>query len=302
MSSQYYKLSGRFSPVGLATALGIGIAGGVISSAVYGYVMAWVPLVYVLILFVIGYSVLMGLLTSFGLRIGKVRNSLVGGVVGLVVGAFALYGSWVFWILAESSQEVFIVAPDQLWAAIHYLGERGVWSLKGTTPKGIVLFSFWAIEAAGIVGMSAWSGFKAASNNAFCEKCDCWMEDGSPLGFFSVSNDTHSLKGDLEAGRIDKLKALSGVTPDVSHHTIVSLEDCGKCQGQKLLTLTERVITFDDKGNQQNKDTVLVNRLLVEEALPGQITDFWKASLEEAAKKEEQVTQVPADSGEIKES
>ena len=68
------------------------------------------------------------------------------------------------------------------------------------------------------------------------------------------------------------------------------------------MTLTERVITFDDKGNQQNKDTVLVNRLLVEEALPGQITDFWKASLEEAAKKEEQVTQVPADSGEIKES
>ena len=64
----------------------------------------------------------------------------------------------------------------------------------------------------------------------------------------------------------------------------------------------ERVITFDDKGNQQNKDTVLVNRLLVEEALPGQITDFWKASLEEAAKKEEQVAQVPADSGEIKES
>ncbi|HIB67230.1 MAG TPA: hypothetical protein EYO33_19515 [Phycisphaerales bacterium] len=302
MSSQYYKLSGRFSPAGLAIALGLGVTGAVMSSAVYAYVMAWIPLVYFLILFVFGYSMLMGMLASLALRIGKVRNSAVGALVGLIIGVAALYWSWVFWILAESSQEVFIWAPDQLWAAIQYLGDKGVWSIKGATPTGVVLFAFWAVEAAAIVGMSAWSGFKAASNNAFCEKCDCWMEDGVPLGFFSVSPDANGLKGDLEAGRLDRLKALSGVTPDESHHTIVSLEDCAKCQGHKLLTLTERVITFDDKGNQQNKDTVLVNRLLVEEQLAGQITDFWKASLEEAAKSEEQAAQVPVTSDDTEES
>lgn len=302
MSSQYYRLSGRFSPVGLATALAVGITGAVLSSAVYAYVMAWVPLVYFLILFVIGYAVLMGMLSSLALRMGKVRNSAVGGVVGLIVGLVAMYWSWVFWILAESSQEVFIVGPGQLWAAIQYLGDRGVWSIKGTTPKGIVLMGFWAIEAIGIVGMSAWTGFKAVSNNAFCEKCDCWMEDAAPLGFFSVTNDAGGLRSDMEVGRLDKLKSLYGVTPDESHHTIVSLEDCAKCSGHKLLTLTERVITFDDKGNQQNKDTVVINRLRVEEAVPGQVTEFWKQSLEEAAKREEMAAQGPVDNAQAEES
>lgn len=283
-SSQYYKLSGKFSPIGLAVTLGMGVVGALVSAAIYGYAMAWIPLVYFNVLLVIGYGVGLISFVSMAVRAGKIRNTVLGTVCGVFIGFVALYASWAFWIFAESSQEVFIWDPATLWEAILYLGDRGVWSIKGATPKGAVLFGFWTVEAVAIAGGATFGGLSAVTENAFCEDCGCWMEDGLVVGTFKQTDDVSKIRNGLEAGRLDELKSLYAVPDSVPHHTAALLENCAKCSNQ-LLSLKERIVTYDDNGNPKVVDTTLLERLIVNDQLVQDLGTYWEESLEEEEKK-----------------
>ena len=142
MHGNYYRLSGKFTPIGLVTALGVGLGGTAVASWLYGYVMAWIPLVYIMVLGVIGYGIGGGALVSLGLNLGKIRNRMVALAVGLVVSVFAVYAGWVTWLFAMTSQELFIWAPGPLFHGIVALGQEGVLEHQGQHSQRLVALQF----------------------------------------------------------------------------------------------------------------------------------------------------------------
>lgn len=277
MSAVYYKPSGRFSPVGLATALGIGLVATFVASWIYGYTMAWIPLVYLNVLLVGGYGFAVGSILALGISMGKIRNVLVAVLLGLVVGLFALYCGWVTWIYAMSSQELLVWDPLALGAGIVALGQEGVWTIKGSKPTGWFLYSFWIIEALIVLGLAVWMSYEA-SDTPFCEDCEEWMESEVVLGVFKPLGNPSELKRDLELEKLDA--AVSSLEPDPDpgeRFTVVQAQSCAACNKGHLLTILDRSITYDKEGNAQSNDTKVVHRLIVAAGVPEKFQQRFEA-------------------------
>lgn len=259
MAGNYYRPSGRFTPIGALTALGVGLVSVALLSWVYGYLMAWIPLVYFLVLGVIGYGSALGALTGKGLKKGRIRNPVVAVAIGALVGVAGVYAGWVIWILAM--WDVFIVSPEALLMAVQKLGEEGVWSMSGTTPTGWFLYSFWICEAAIILGWCVYLALRAVTGTPFCERCSCWMEPGETLGVFATDATIDEVKRGLELEKLDVLAKLIPLEEVGSDFTVAMGEGCDSCD-YRLLSFKQMNVTLDKDGNEQVKEKTLINRLV----------------------------------------
>lgn len=272
MSGKYYRLSGKFSPIGLVIALAIGLVGVAVGSWIYGYVMAWIPIVYVCVLGVIGYGVGAAALIGFGLTTGKVRNMPVALGIGAIVGAFAVYAGWVTWLFAWSSQEYFVADPGVLFSIIQELAKEGVWSMSGGTPTGWGLYLFWIAEALIIFGACVFGAYTAMDSSPFCEACECWMEDEVALAVFATKPGFDSIKKGLELERLDTLKDLTPLHEVGVEFTVASAESCAQCSNYHLLSFKEKTITLDKDGEPQTKEVDLMKRLVVNQKMLDAVT------------------------------
>ena len=95
---RYYSHSGRFGLVGI---VGMSLAGGltgIVLGPVYGVISCVNPYAYLNVVLSLVLAFACGCAVSFGGRAGKVRNSSITCVWGLLAGLVALYANWVGWM------------------------------------------------------------------------------------------------------------------------------------------------------------------------------------------------------------
>lgn len=202
------------------TGLLILIVAAIIGGAAVGILVSFVErLVYLIILFPILMGLAGGFILANAIRLGKVRNPLVGAIFGVVIGIL-IYGSYHFAGYLNFREEVKtmiledagITAADILpedWVYLDefidtfleeeygqpgFLGymmlaaEEGVSisPMTSSNDKGINLgqtgtWIYWVVELLIIVGIALVGGRNAALN-PYCENCDQWMEKEKLIG------------------------------------------------------------------------------------------------------------------------
>src|SRR5260221_5516678 len=88
---QVYRHSGKFGVHGPLLALVAALVAGFPLGFAYAYLVKWIPIVYVNFFATIGYGVLFGFLSGWLMKFGKVRNTAVASLTGMLAGAIAPY-------------------------------------------------------------------------------------------------------------------------------------------------------------------------------------------------------------------
>lgn len=274
MKHDYYKHSGGVNPLGVIMVLAMGAVGTIILGLIYSYATCYIPFVYLNILLAIGFGLGVGALVGIGGTIGKIRNTFLIGLISVLFGLFAEYCQWVFWILAESKQEVFIINPVEIYYIIRYFAITGVWSIGSITPTGAVLYTIWFGEAAIIVGASALIAIYTIKTKPFCERCNEWVKKEDTLSLLNYVDDINGLKYRLEQGEFSALTGLGKVEKDISQYTKVTLKHCEQCKDFYLISVWAIKISKGRKDELRTESKEVVHHLLIDEKVYTYLMDW----------------------------
>lgn len=271
LSSKYYKHSGKFSPLGIVLMLVFGGIGALISGALYGYIIAYCPFIYINFIITIVYGLIVGFCVTQGAKRGKVRNMKVLTLVSFLVGCFAQYVNWVFWLFATSKQEIFLFMPQDVFAMIQLLNKMGVWSIFGGTPTGFTLYAIWAIEAFMIIGMVTLGPYSTLSEVPFCETSKKWLEDKTSIFPLQAVEDYETLKTEIEQDNFQQLVGLER-TDNLKHYSQLDFLQSEANPDFCLMTLSHIQVGIDKDGKEEREE----NKVMVNFLLPRSIYDTLK--------------------------
>ena len=259
----YYKTLGRITAGSFVFIPLFGCIAAAILAAIYGYLTVYNPFIYINFLGTLGFGFGLGAACAMGVLIGKLRSPVIAALLGLLVGVFAVYASWVVWMHAfwgRLDHDVWIINPFELWELISLAAANGVWTLKSWTPTGAVLYTFWAIEAVIISGFSMFMSMGGA-NESFCEPCEQWLDTELENLFMLVKADKKTIKQSLESGDISVLEPRFD-EPESSTQVSITLDLCSGCQKEAFLTVQE--VTIKQKGKEAKEERKdIVSRLIV---------------------------------------
>ncbi len=271
LSTNTYKHSGNLGGSVFVVPL-VGIVAGLILALVYAYVTIYSPIAgYVSILFVLGLGFGVGFLMAYGAITSKCRNPTFLKAAGVLTGVFTLYAAWVFFefvLLKRGGAEItwanlpaMFFSPATIWDIAKSINVEGWYSLSSFTPSGIVLWIFWAIEAAIIIVMiTVLTGF-SIDDEVFCERCNQWLEADQPLAL--AIPETEDLQTRASAGEIDALEALAPATDVDFPRLAVEIKECGRCHGFTTYQVKLADQEVDDDGKTKDEVNDLTQVLLV---------------------------------------
>lgn len=266
MSAQQplYQHSGKFTPHGLVMMLVAGGASAVVLGAVYGYAVAFNPFIYINFLATIIAGLAVGWTIGFAAKLGKVRNLLVCGLVGLVAGLAFEYVQW--WAtLRFFDADPSLADPAQIWGQIMQLAAFEPWALMGGISPGPVGFkAIWGLEAVLIVGACALMAAGAGSD-PFCERCESWTVVDQTIKPFDFISDPATLMARIERGDLEVLKAFERVEVNQQRYSAIELRTCPSCQGLRLASVKNIEIEQEKDGTSKENDTNVVDHILLDE-------------------------------------
>jgi hypothetical protein len=242
-----------------------GAAAAATVGAVYGALTYWIPFVYLNFFGTIGLGLAAGGAVYLGAVFGKVRNTTVSGLGGVVAGLAALWGAWVVWIYvvtADADTGVILLSPASIWRAMGVIGAHGVWSIgrSSSTPvSGTTLYVVWVIEALIVLGVSAFISHVFMVRKPFCERCNSWVNRKNSLPKLSPPEDASTLDG-LDDGDISGILTLEG-NPMGSMHLQVDLQACRTCDEMHLMSISAVVESRNDKGEKETSTSCLLKNM-----------------------------------------
>ena len=244
--SRYYQPSGAVPIGGLFSAVTIAGTGALIGGFLYGVIGAYNPFIYVTFLGAMFVSALVGNWLHGRLVAGKIRSKAASVMVALLVAGTLIYGAWWGYICVQSEWDWLLVTPLGVLNFIELVANVGVWSIKGFTPTGGVLYLVWLIEA----GLMTWFVISGALEVSppFCEDCDeVTVEKISkhPIPVRIVD----TLREELEAEQYEPL--LEGVRgePLASRFMTVTANMCPRCSESSYLLIQQVEVTPDKDGS-----------------------------------------------------
>ena len=92
--NQTYKHSGKFGPVGIIAGLVTGLVAGFPLAYIYAWGIIKIDEQKLACIATLAYGALVGASAGIGLKLGKTRNSIVGGLLAIIPAAVSLYCSW----------------------------------------------------------------------------------------------------------------------------------------------------------------------------------------------------------------
>ena len=284
-TDRYYRHSGRVPTMGTVWML---IGGGVVASVIsflYALLDYYNPLVYFTFIGTIVFGLTTGGAVMWGGILGKVRNNQFSFIVGIVLGLFAIYMAWVWfiWLLVEE----IIFEPGALFQAMQFVGEVGVWSIRNWQPTGWALYCFWLVEA-GVI-MCSTVMVSAGNDDPFCEDCNEWTEEQEGVALLQVT-DNAMLKAALEQERYEVLSQVPVAPADSTDCLHVNTHTCSKCSESHYLTIEQVTVTIDEKGNDDTDKTDVLKNLWV----PAEVVENLLSAKAEAAEAAESEQAEPA--------
>jgi hypothetical protein len=242
----YYKPSGKFAPQGVIAGLLAGAIAAVPLAFLYDYGIVMIPSAKLRGISTFFFGALIGVATGFGLYWGKVRNKPAAAITGAATGAFALYISWIAWLmhLQFPARWIFNVSrvalhPVRVWHVMGVVNGIGTWSYgKGDPEKGTMLWIIWALEALIILLTSTGIAVAIITRKPFCERCMQWCSDSYKL-LFAPTLAASAFKSMLESGSVSELAKLTPASSKQPHFR-VDLHTCGACRGLNTVSLTQQ--------------------------------------------------------------
>ncbi|WP_420640588.1 hypothetical protein [Candidatus Leptofilum sp.] len=279
-----YKPSNKAPITGIFILLAISIFAGILLGLL---TFAISKLIYLIIIFPLGLGIIGGaLIGTVGVRRGKMRNPIIGGLFGLLIG-LTIYGSFRYAqynafrnelrgiIRQEIEQGFIIVDPDMADDIIDQFlfeetGSSGIWGyLKLAAIEGesfgrmfggqsinigpTLTWLYWIVELGIIAGIAMSVGYSGAKE-PFCETCQEWFGPRTVIGNVKAAS-TDLLLQTIQIGNFSKVHGMiqeNAVAPSAD----VSILECS-CVANDSVLLVESV-TINNKGKLEYK-TLLQN-------------------------------------------
>lgn len=264
----YYQESGIASNSSKLKMLGAGVGVGIPLSAIYSYIVNWMPIVH--LSFVL--TLFLGAIT--GLVIGKiaykeqVRSLRFVKQLTIFVSLITIYTAWVFTVFAFFDSKDLDFNHFNIVAAMLYFSEYGAWSVSNYTPTGWELYLIWAIEAIAIIIAAIYAAKSGYGIAPFCESCASWNKEEivtSRLSAISLESKKSFVK-ELEHKNFDVLTNLRNTTESATEWMLVEIFNCSTCSKWHYLTIIHMTSKTGSKGQvKETFHTILENLILDEE-------------------------------------
>ena len=278
-----YRLSGNLGLGPVMIPIGGVIAIAVLSLA-YAYINVYSPIAgYISILFVGGFAFGVGTAFSVLAHLSKCRNIGYTRVFGAIAGLLALYTSWAMFIQVlfardiigfEGSKLDIFMDPSFVWEAASLIADGGWYSLGSFTPSGMILWIFWLVEAAIIVGLASFISASSLEGEVFCEACNDWADQENGITRLQRPKESGGV-GDLAAENI----SLPLVLPPFERGKKRSLRfdrwHCSKCDQLDVLLLNSVEFSRDENGQWTENETPIGYPAVVPYDIVTQLMD-WK--------------------------
>jgi len=283
---KYYKPSGRFSLSFILYFLLASVVAFPILGLIYAYCIWYIPFIYINFFITIGFGFLVGFVISvFVIKKGKVRNPLLGCIIGLAGAFLALYFHWAIWIdLVMNAGESYgsnrigitvsnieflqvfslIFRPDLVFEYIGQVNQYGTWGIRGAIVSGTFLWVIWAIEFVIVAAISAFLPYLEAQK-PFSESTNSWYEEIT-LPAFSYIENQQQIITDILAGNRDNFDLLSkAVNSETDSHSVFTLYKSKS--GKNYLSIDNKTSKLDNKGNIKFDSNQIVEYIAVNNEL-----------------------------------
>ncbi len=271
---QTYRHSGKF---GLHALLFVPLVGALVGwplGMAYGYLVKWIPFVYLNALITVGYGLALGMATVFALKKCRVRNSLVAGVLAAVVGFEANYLQWNGHLHALLDGAPLLVAPAMLREAMAFLYENGSWGLRsGGNVTGAMLGLVWLIEAGGILGLTLVVATSAIGSTPYCEKSGSWLDDEKKFDTLAAIDDAQE-RALLAAGDIAPVIAGRPRAEGATAFTRLTLKHSPRCEDFFTLKAEAVTLSTNKKGEVEEKTQSLTQDLVLPREMRELVEEF----------------------------
>lgn len=268
---QFYKHSGRITPLGLLLGILAGAVTAIVAAIVYAYADLYIPLIYLNALLCIFFGVVVGAASAVAMQRGKVRNIPVALFIVTLVTALAYYVCWVVWMSAvidryghdrEFSWIWLASHPHAVWQLGTFINEKGTWALGHSDKEntnGIFLGIIWIFEGVTIFVSALLVAKSVLGDRPFCERCNQWCTKETQLTTVAATN-VAAIKQMVLEHRFNDLAALG----DSDNHWIALMHQyCDNCKMIHTITAGQHRITVDKRGRRQTTKTMLINKMLV---------------------------------------
>ena len=188
--ARFYEPSGHISVIGILVTIGIGSVVGIAAAFQYSFVDSWFPIIYGNILIAAAFGFVIGYATSYGARLGKLRDPKVVTRIAVHITILSYLASWVFWlwiIACRGNDDLefarMLANPKSFWQALVWVYDNGTWAVSphpamtviaSPNVNGAFLVAVWIGEAITIFVASLVTVRMRASARPFCEPCRAW--------------------------------------------------------------------------------------------------------------------------------
>jgi hypothetical protein len=257
----FYVHSGKFGIHGPLLALLGAAAFGFPLGIAYGYLIKWIPFIYLNALVTVGYGIAFGCLTLYCMKLGKVRNVPVAVFSGIAIGCLGWYFSWNGCAHALVGDLPWLLTPTQMWQFVKILMAHGSWGIGFSardTVTGGPLAIVWIVEGGIIVG-SCTAVARGIAEMPYCETCECWLDKQKTMDKLDIFTRPQHLEA-FKQGDIAPLEEAQPRVPASGAFARLILRHSDKCHDYCALSVANVTITMDKKGNpRENQENVMRN-------------------------------------------
>ncbi len=283
----YYQPSGAFSPSSFIYFALIAFLIFPLVGFLYAYGIWYVPFPYLNIMFCGVFAVITGLLLDYGvIRPGKVRNTTLATVLGVLGGIIALYFHWAIWLdlainvddkigvanigIAVSSTklgQVFLLLshPVAMAKIMDLINDSGTWGISGGNVSGTILSIIWLVEAVLVIAVSA-AFARSAAGKPYDESSNAWMHEAQ-LPISQYIDNPQEVLAHVMAGNYSDLTALqfggNGVSLE-TNHSVLTLFHADNTD--YFLSIENKIASIDSKGKISLEGTEFMQYLSISKA------------------------------------
>jgi hypothetical protein len=280
MEDRFYKPSGRFGSMTFPLLLLVSLVVLPVLAYIYAYLSDLIPLIYAKFFITLGYALGAGMVLSFWVLYGKIRNGTVYYIGALVALLLAYYISWVtFFAIQTELNFTFLdlaVQPTALKSMIELYNSIGIETTSRgskSTTNGTMLYVIWLIEFAVMVIGPIFVSFSSYSKPFSELNGDWFTENKLPRAFDFPYIALDEIKMALENSdysHFDKAIAVN-VEEQPAFYKVSIFDSTGD---DDYITLKRVTVTYE-KGKKNEAETNVVEHLRVPNSVCQKLLSQW---------------------------
>ena len=290
---EIYKPSGRFGALAIPLLI-VGLIAAVALAFVYQLLLDVIPFIYITFLITMALGFAGGVGGGMIVHMGKVRNVLLAGLIGVLMTVSALGAKYYFQYqnilgevvdsemqqleIPEAQRAEFTAAVAEELTFVEHLKLRSNigWEIgrNGGMPiQGVFVYLIWLVEL-GIVGYFAVKMPTSRAREPYSEKLDAWASEVEQVMTLPITSEEMVTKIKA-ATSVDELLELPIPETDESHQFAVYIVN--SIEGEELedayLSVQLVTLSINSKGEQETQEEPLVTYAILSSEQRHQLVD-----------------------------